>query len=101
MLFRSGVAAIAKGARLDSDSWPGFDFTDVWAIDEFATSPYFPWSLKDGGFRLFAMDEEPGTAISHPAVAEFGAHTHVTADSERALVVDAWCGAADYRNDNC
>ncbi|MBQ3810633.1 MAG: InlB B-repeat-containing protein, partial [Kiritimatiellae bacterium] len=95
----TGVAAIAKGARLDSDSWPGFDFTDVWAIDEFATSPYFPWSLKDGGFRLFAMDEEPGTAISHPAVAEFGAYTHVTADSERALVVDAWCGAADYRND--
>ncbi|MBQ7252967.1 MAG: InlB B-repeat-containing protein, partial [Kiritimatiellae bacterium] len=96
MAGTTGVAEIAKGLHLDRDSWDGFDFANVWAIDNYATSPYFPWSLKDGGFRLFAMDEEPGTAISHPGVAEFGVHTPVTANTELPLAVDAWRGAATY-----
>ena len=92
----SGVTAIAKGARLSAASWAGYDIGGTWTMEAGKTTPYFAWSLVDGGFRSFAMDEEPGTTISHPGTAEPGSDAPAAADAEVALVLDEWKGAADY-----
>ena len=97
MAGTAGVAEIAKDARLDTGSWGGFDFENVWSMTAGKTTPYFAWSLADGnGFRVFAMDEEPGTAISHAETAAAGTYSAVSGETTEALAVDRWTGAAGY-----
>ena len=92
----AGVAAISKVARLSAGSWGGDDIGGAWTMESGKTTPYFAWSLKDGGFRVFAMDETEGTSISHPETAEGGTQSAVAGDTELALAVDTWLGAAGY-----
>jgi uncharacterized repeat protein (TIGR02543 family) len=92
----AGVTAMAKGSRLSAGSWGGYDIGGAWTMEGGKTTPYFAWSLADGAFRVFAMDEEPGTAISHPETAGPGTQAAVAGDTELALAVDTWLGAAGF-----
>jgi uncharacterized repeat protein (TIGR02543 family) len=98
----AGVTMIDKDARLAVAKWGGFDFDNVWTMERGETTPYFAWSISGrqgvapAGFRVFAMDETPGTAISHPDTAEPGTQTVVAGDTELALAVEEWKGAADF-----
>ena len=96
MLGTDGVAEIEKDDRLRAASWAGYDLDGTWSLSEGETTPYFSWSLKGGAFRALAFDERRGTAISHPDAAAPGTAAPVAGDTDQALAVESWRGAAGF-----
>ena len=93
------VTAIAPEARLKTDSWAGYDFTDIWSMTEDKTTPYFAWSLTDGKFSVLSK-KDSGKIITHPATATPGSSVAISAETEE-YVVDcflSWDGAAAYED---
>lgn len=88
---------IPFASRLSRESWTGYDLGGVWSMTEAQTTPYFAWSLDNGGFRILATRSR-GTTITRPAFAAPGASVAVTAgttlDSDAFFV--RWDGAAAY-----
>ena len=80
-------------------TWTGFDFDGVWSMTDGSTTPYFAWSLADGNFRLFAV-QEPGATISVPETAAPGSAAAVSAASSGGAFFCGWAGAATYTNAN-
>ena len=88
---------IPFASRLSRESWAGYDLDGVWSMTEAQTTPYFAWSLDNGGFRILATRSR-GTTISHPDFAAPGESVTVTAgttlDSDAFFV--RWDGAVAY-----
>ncbi|MBQ5531768.1 MAG: hypothetical protein IIT98_07205, partial [Kiritimatiellae bacterium] len=88
---------IPFASRLSAESWTGYDLGGVWSMTEAQTTPYFAWSLDNGGFRILATRSR-GTTITRPAIAAPGESVAVTAGmtpSSDAFFV-RWDGAAAY-----
>ena len=88
---------IPFASRLSRESWAGYDLDGVWSMTEGQTTPYFAWSLDNGGFRILATRAR-STTITRPAFAASGANVAVTAGttpSSDAFFV-RWDGAAAY-----
>ena len=75
----AGVTAVPFVSRLLRASWTGYDFNNVWSMTEGATTPYFTWSLANGGFRVIAAQRD-GASFTHPSAAAPGANVSVRAD---------------------
>ncbi len=99
MQWTTGAESIAIpfASRLSRESWTGYDLGGVWSMTEAQTTPYFAWSLDNGGFRILSTRSR-GTTITRPAIAAPGASVAVkagTTPSSDAFFV-RWDGAAAY-----
>lgn len=101
MQWTTGAESIAIpfASRLSAESWTGYDLGGVWSMTDGQTTPYFAWSLDNGGFRILSTRSR-GTTITRPAFAAPGASVTVSAGTTQGS--DAffvrWDGAADYAN---
>ena len=91
----AGVTALPQAASRQAASWPGYDFTNVWSMAEDSTTPYFAWSLANGNFRLFAVQEE-GKTITIPETATPGSTNAISAVATDDSFFCGWAGAGAY-----